>query len=92
MRAEDMRSKVVRAGAAGALREPTVIEGGFVVPVDVHRELGHGWIFVEDPNPDPIVKSALPVLAAHAANALYSALAESMLRAEQAPIFDTMSV
>ncbi len=90
--AEDLRGRIVREGAAGGLREPGAVAGGFLVPLEVHRELGHGWLFVAVESPEPIVKSALPILAAHAANALYSSLAESILRAEQAPIFDTMTV
>jgi CheY-like chemotaxis protein len=92
LRAEDVRSRVLRAGAAGKLREPSTFEDGFVVPLEVHRELGHGWIYVAEPAPDAVVKNALPILAAHAANALYSSVAESILRAEQSPIFDTMDV
>lgn len=92
LRAEDARVAVIRAGATGALREPGPAAGGWIVPLEVHRELGHGWLFVEVPAPDAIVKNALPVLAAHAANALYSSLAESMLRAEQGPVFDAMTV
>ena len=92
LRAEDVRSRVVRAGASGKLRQPTRFEGGYVVPLEVHRELGHGWIYVEEPAPDAIVESALPILAAHAANALYSSVAEATLRADQGPIFDAASV
>lgn len=92
LRAEDVRSRVVRAGASGQLREPTTFEGGYVVPLEVHRELGHGWIYVAEPAPDPVVKSALSILAAHAANALYSSVAESILRAEKSPVFDTIDV
>ncbi len=92
LRAEDARSSVVRAGMTNQLRQPTKVAGGFVTPLLVHRALGHGFIYVAEPEPDALVESALPLLAAHAANAVYSSVAQSILRAEQSPIFDTTPV
>jgi len=47
--------------------------GGYVVPFSLHQGLGDGWLYVDGAVADPLARSALPLLAAHAANALYSA-------------------
>jgi hypothetical protein len=57
----------------------------------VHRELGYGFVWVAGAH-DALVREALPVLAAHAANALYSSVAERVLRAEQGPLFEAIDV
>ncbi len=92
LRAQEIRSAIARAAAAGQLREAGTAAGGFVVPLEVHRELGHGYIHVDRAEPDELVKSALPILAAHAANAVYSSVAQSILRADKSAIFDTIDV
>jgi CheY-like chemotaxis protein len=47
--------------------------GGYVVPFTLHQGLGDGWLYVDGVVADALARSALPLLAAHAANALYSA-------------------
>lgn len=89
--AEAVRAEVTAARAARPL-EAGVMAGGFVVPLQVHRELGHGFVYVEEPNPDELVRRILPMLAAHASNALYSSVAEGMLRAQGGPLFDAMAI
>lgn len=90
--ADAVRAAVVRAGLKLSSSEPMLLDGGFVVPLNVHRELGHGWIYVAEPSPDARVLRMLPLLAAHAANALYSTIAEAILKGRQAPLFDAMSI
>jgi CheY-like chemotaxis protein len=68
------------------------VEGGFVEPLVLHRELGHGWIYLRGVTPDALTSKVLPMLAAHAANALYSVVAQGMLAAREGPIYDTMIV
>ncbi|MGH9264147.1 MAG: response regulator [Acidimicrobiales bacterium] len=46
---------------------------GYVVPFTLHEDLGRGWLYAAGVVPDPLARSALPLLAAHAANAVYSA-------------------
>ena len=90
--AEAVAAHVARASAAGQRREPAAFERGFLVPLELHRELGHGWIYVADAAPEPLRRTLLPILAAHAANALYSSVAEAMLKGPKVPLFDTMDI
>jgi len=46
---------------------------GYVVPFTLHEGLGTGWLFAAGVVPDALARSTLPLLAAHAANAVYSA-------------------
>jgi CheY-like chemotaxis protein len=46
---------------------------GYVVPFNLHEGLGSGWLFAAGVVPDALARSTLPLLAAHAANAVYSA-------------------
>jgi CheY-like chemotaxis protein len=46
---------------------------GYVVPFTLHEQLGSGWLFAAGVVPDALARSILPLLAAHAANAVYSA-------------------
>jgi CheY-like chemotaxis protein len=46
---------------------------GYVVPFTLHEGLGRGWLFAAGVVPDGLARSVLPLLAAHAANAVYSA-------------------
>ncbi|MGI8810315.1 MAG: response regulator [Acidimicrobiales bacterium] len=47
--------------------------GGYLVPFSLHQGLGDGWLYVDGAVADPLARAALPLLGAHAANALYSA-------------------
>ena len=53
--------------------EPATGAGGYVVPFTLHDGVGHGWLYVDGVVPDSLGRSALPLLGAHAANAVYSA-------------------
>ena len=53
--------------------EPCAAAGGFVVPFTLHDGVGDGWLYVDGVVPDPLGRLALPLLGAHAANAVYSA-------------------
>jgi CheY-like chemotaxis protein len=79
------------AASPAALRQPGALAHGFVVPLVVHRELGHGWIYVQG-QPDEIVQQAMPLLAAHAANALYASIAQAMLAAREGPFYESVTV
>jgi len=46
---------------------------GYVVPFTLHDGLGSGWLYAAGVVPDALARSTLPLLAAHAANAVYSA-------------------
>jgi CheY-like chemotaxis protein len=53
--------------------EPGAAAGGYVVPFSLHDGVGDGWLFVDGVSPDSLGRMALPLLAAHAANAVYAA-------------------
>ena len=53
--------------------EPCAAAGGYVVPFTLHDGVGDGWLYVDGVVPDALGRSALPLLGAHAANAVYSA-------------------
>lgn len=61
------------AGVAGA------IEGGYLLQIQLHREMGSGWIYLDKAEPDDFATKSLPILASHAGNVLYSAVAQAML-------------
>ena len=78
--------------AARALRAAGRFGDGLFVPLVLHRELGYGWMYLETATAGSIAEKALPLLAAHAANALYSGVAQRMLSAREGPIYETMIV
>jgi CheY-like chemotaxis protein len=53
--------------------EAGAVADGYVVPFTLHEGLGSGWLFAAGVVPDALARSTLPLLAAHAANAVYSA-------------------
>ncbi|MFT7688174.1 MAG: CheY-like chemotaxis protein [Candidatus Azotimanducaceae bacterium] len=56
---------------------------GMVFSFALLRELGHGWIYLEVSELDDLQQKALSFLCGHAANALYSNVAQSILMARQ---------
>jgi CheY-like chemotaxis protein len=82
-------SRALREDGAAAGRE---IGGGYLEPIALHRQLGEGWLYIRGAAPDELAARALRMLAAHAANALYSAVAAAHLTARERPIHDTMIV
>lgn len=60
---------------------PGPVEAGWLMRLELHRDLGHGWLFVEAAALDECTLQALALLASHAGNALYATVAQSILRA-----------
>ena len=89
--AQDIKARIVKSFATQGHREPGPVEGGYLVPLALHHELGHGWIFLADVTPDSLSTMGLPLLAAHASNALYAAVAQIMLKGQEGSIFDSLS-
>lgn len=85
--AQDVVDRVTAAAARGG-----TMEDGFLAPIALHRELGNGWLFLEGAVTDPLARRILPVLAAHAGNALYATVAQEQLRRKEAPLFETYAV
>ena len=77
---------------AKALRTAGPFADGVLVPIVLHRELGAGWIFLRGATFDTVTYQALPLLAAHASNALYAAVAQALLASREGPAFDAVSV
>jgi CheY-like chemotaxis protein len=73
-------------------QQPTEFEGGYLVPITLHRELGYGWLYLKSNHIDAFITDALPLLAGHAANALYANVAQRLLADREQPIYDTMMI
>lgn len=65
---------------------------GLLIPLRLHRELGHGWIYVQGSRVDHIIEQVLPVLAAQAANALYAVVAQRLLENRDDPFYSSIGV
>ena len=81
--AAEVAARVEAAVAADAEAGP--FDGGYVAPFSLHEDLGDGWLYVADVVVDPLARLSLPLLAEHAANALYAA-AFAELRRDEAPL------
>lgn len=88
---DDIRAKILSTPQAQSGGDPVGLDSGLVVPLNVHRELGYGWLYLAVDNVDDLAQSALTLLAGHAANALYSTVAEAML-AEQEESIDALAI
>lgn len=77
--AEEVRSRIDRDPQARAATAAQAYAGGVLVPLNVHRELGSGWLYLAEIEADDLARTALALLAGHAGNALYSAVAEKVL-------------
>ena len=78
----------------GQTADTLSLENGVVFPFALHRELGHGWIYLESVDLDELQMQALALLCGHASNALYSTVAQRLLnsRQDQADDFDVMAI
>jgi CheY-like chemotaxis protein len=67
---------------------------GVVFPFALHHELGHGWIYLETRDLDDLQQQAMSLLSGHAANALYSTVAQGLLtaRGDDDDDFDLMAI
>lgn len=92
-RASSIRFRFSRdAAEIDHIQAPTQMDDGYFIPLALPRDLGHGWIFLEDAFPDPLAVEVLPLLAANAANALYAVVAQEMLNQEHESDFESMIV
>jgi CheY-like chemotaxis protein len=85
-------SRIAQDPAIQSRRTSGQIDNGFLVPLVLHRELGYGWIYLEQATLDDLTRQMLPLLAEHAANALYAGAAQSMLASREGSIYDTMTI
>lgn len=78
----------------GEFNDDSIIdyEGGYLLPLQVFRDLGHGWLYVETHAPGSLVRQVLPVLASHSINALYAILMRQLLENGDGPFYDTLGI
>ena len=88
--ATEAASRIAEDPAVRSRRTAGPVGGGFLVPLVLHRELGYGFFYLDQAAPDEVAGKLLPLLAGHAANALYSAVAQSILAARDGSIYDTL--
>jgi hypothetical protein len=88
----DVRSRVARDHDLRLDRTLIAYHKGVLVPLVLHRDLGHGWLYLENVQADELAGRALTLLAGHAANALYSTVAQELLSAREAESSDTLAV
>ena len=69
--------------------EPCAAAGGYVVPFTLHDGVGDGWLYLDSVVPDALGRSALPLLGAHAANAVYSAAVRPNTPVQRPVILET---
>jgi CheY-like chemotaxis protein len=90
--ANELAARVSSDPAAQALRTAGPFADGILVPIVLHRDLGAGWFYVRGKGFDPLAYQALPILAAHASNALYASVAQSILANREGPMFDSVTI
>jgi|GEM_PF-1126287 len=78
--------------AAQSLQQAGFVEGGYLIPIRLHRDLGHGWVFLKNAAPDALSQQALMMLGAHAANGLYSTVSHAMLSARDQTFHDSIPI
>ena len=90
--AEALIGRLAASPEVASGREATRFGEGVLVPLRLHRELGHGWIHLACGEIDELSLQALTLIAAHAENALYSAVAQQMLSSRERPFYDSLIV
>jgi CheY-like chemotaxis protein len=85
-------ARVMADPAARSLETAGLFGDGYLVPIVLHRDLGYGWLYVANATPDELAVQVLPLLAAHAANALYATVAQVMLAAREGPFYNALIV
>jgi CheY-like chemotaxis protein len=90
--AAELAARVAADPAASALQTAGPFGDGFLVPIVLHRDLGYGWMYLASANLDELAAQALPLLASHASNALYSTIAQAILASREGPFYDSLTV
>lgn len=92
VRASEISERLSRHSEIIAADGCRLVEGGVVEPLRLPRELGYGWLFLDQAEPDELALRVLPMLAAQAEKALYGGVLAAMRNAADAPLFDTISL
>jgi CheY-like chemotaxis protein len=88
---EKLRHDITHELGSRRLERAETFGDGHLVPLRLHHELGYGWLYLSGNTLDGAAESALTLLAEHASNALYSSVAERMLK-EQDDATDSIAV
>lgn len=67
-----------------AIQQAGHFSGGYLVPLNISQQWGQGWIYLAGQHEDPLTLQTLPMLAIHAANALYVHLLNHRTQMHQA--------
>ena len=76
-RAKDVAARVETELEGLSEPEAGPAADGYVAPFLLHHGAGDGWLYVDGAVADELARLALPLLAEHAANALYSAATQA---------------
>jgi CheY-like chemotaxis protein len=90
--AESARARVHKAISQAPPLAPSGLDNGFLIPLSIHRELGHGWIFVDGFTPDPLAAQILTLLSGHVQNAIYASIALASSRERRRLVFEELSI
>ncbi|MBF2054549.1 MAG: response regulator [Candidatus Sericytochromatia bacterium] len=90
--AQALVSRVADDPGALALKDAGYFAEGFLVPLVLNQELGYGWLYLQGQIEDGLQLQALPMLAAHAANALYAHLLRASARQDQTAFYAHVAV
>ncbi|MFM9966059.1 MAG: response regulator [Planctomycetaceae bacterium] len=90
--AQSIAQRVQADPQAQSVDQTTRWGDGLLIPLRLHRELGHGWIYLQGGRVDHIVEQVLPVLAAQAANSLYAVVAQRLLENRDEPFYSAIGV
>jgi CheY-like chemotaxis protein len=67
-------------------------EDGFLLSLQLYRDLGHGWLYVKADQSQPLISEVLPVLASHSINALYAIITRQLMEERNGPFYDTLGI
>ncbi len=90
--AGEVSARVNADPAARTIGRAGSLDRGFLVPIVVRRDLGEGWLYFDGPVVDPLARQVLPILAAHASNAVYATVAQRILTEREGPMYDSLIV
>lgn len=85
-------AQVAHDPSALALKEAGIFGQGFLVPLMLHGHLGYGWLYIENTLDDPLLYQTLPMLAAHAAHALYAHLIQELFFSHKGNVFAEIQI
>jgi CheY-like chemotaxis protein len=65
---------------------------GIILPIQLYREMGAGWIYFEGDPLDAALEQVLPMLGAHVCNSLYAIVAQRILDEREGPFYDSLGI